>query len=82
MSLPPKAVPKSAAAVGSGPGTGPSPSSQLRATLTTVQLPGPAVAQQQQPAVPPTQYPSLITAPPLLKRKSCPFHFLDTEPEG
>ncbi|KAG5282217.1 hypothetical protein AALO_G00053560 [Alosa alosa] len=54
MSLPPKAVPKSAAAVGSGPGTGPSPSSQLRATLTTVPLPGPPVAQQP-PAVPPTQ---------------------------
>lgn len=66
MSLPPKAVSKSAAAVGSGPGTGPSASSQLRATLTTVPLQGPPVAQQP-PAVPPTQYPSLTTPPSLLK---------------
>ncbi|KAL2104182.1 hypothetical protein ACEWY4_001050 [Coilia grayii] len=65
MSLPPKAVPKSAAAVGSGPGTGPSPSSQLRATLTTVPLPGPPVAQQP-PAVPPTQIPRV--QPPLEDR--------------
>uniref|UniRef100_A0A4W4F1D7 Eukaryotic translation initiation factor 4 gamma 3 n=1 Tax=Electrophorus electricus TaxID=8005 RepID=A0A4W4F1D7_ELEEL len=48
MSLPPKAVPKSAAAA--GPGTGPSPSNQLRATLATVPLPGP----QQIPRVQPT----------------------------
>uniref|UniRef100_A0A8B9JLU0 Eukaryotic translation initiation factor 4 gamma, 3b n=1 Tax=Astyanax mexicanus TaxID=7994 RepID=A0A8B9JLU0_ASTMX len=56
MSLPPKAVPKPAAPAGPvpGPGTGPPPSTQLRAPLATVQLPGPPVAQQP-PPVPPTQ---------------------------
>ncbi|KAI4881286.1 hypothetical protein NFI96_032553 [Prochilodus magdalenae] len=52
MSLPPKAVPKPAAPA--GPGTGPPPSTQLRAPLATVTLPGPPVAQQP-PPVPPTQ---------------------------
>ncbi|XP_016135657.1 eukaryotic translation initiation factor 4 gamma 3-like [Sinocyclocheilus grahami] len=51
MSLPPKAVPKPAAA-GTGPGTGPSLSSQLRATLTPVPLPqGTPVPQQPQTQV-------------------------------
>ncbi|KAJ8391176.1 hypothetical protein AAFF_G00096050 [Aldrovandia affinis] len=53
MSLPPKAVPKSAAAVVTGPGTGQSPSSQLRATLTSVSLPPGAPVAPQQIAVPP-----------------------------
>ncbi|KAJ8360467.1 hypothetical protein SKAU_G00169920 [Synaphobranchus kaupii] len=59
MSLPPKAVPKSAAAaVVTGPGTGSSPSSQLRATLTSVSLlPG---APQPNAAPPP---PVLLNAP-------------------
>ncbi|XP_030624145.1 eukaryotic translation initiation factor 4 gamma 3 isoform X1 [Chanos chanos] len=65
MSLPQKAVPKSAAAAGSGPGTGPSSSSQLRGTLTTVPLPGPPVAQQP-PPVPPTHIPRV--QPPLEER--------------
>ncbi|XP_072569528.1 eukaryotic translation initiation factor 4 gamma 3 isoform X3 [Paramormyrops kingsleyae] len=66
MSLPPKAVPKSAApAVGSGPGTGPSPPSLLRGTLNPVPLPGPPVAQQP-PSVPPPQIPRL--QPPLEER--------------
>ncbi|XP_077386663.1 eukaryotic translation initiation factor 4 gamma 3 isoform X1 [Festucalex cinctus] len=58
MSLPPKVVPKPAAAVAvSGPGSGPSPSSQLRATLTSVSLPPGAPAVPQPGAVPPTQIP-------------------------
>ncbi|XP_019712219.1 eukaryotic translation initiation factor 4 gamma 3 isoform X4 [Hippocampus comes] len=56
MSLPPKVVPKPAAAVAvSGPGSGPSPSSQLRATLTSVSLPPGAPTVPQPGAVPPTQ---------------------------
>ncbi|XP_036387006.1 eukaryotic translation initiation factor 4 gamma 3 isoform X2 [Megalops cyprinoides] len=59
MSLPPKAVPKSAAAVVTGPGTGPSPSGQLRATLTHGSLPpGAPVAPQPPPPIPRVQ-PSL-----------------------
>ncbi|KAI1890557.1 hypothetical protein AGOR_G00154910 [Albula goreensis] len=61
MSLPPKAVPKSAAAVVTGPGTGPSPSNQLRATLTSVSLPPGAPASPQPTAVPPP--PVLLNAP-------------------
>ncbi|XP_077458729.1 eukaryotic translation initiation factor 4 gamma 3 isoform X3 [Stigmatopora argus] len=58
MSLPPKVVPKPAAAVAaSGPGSGPSPSSQLRATLTSVSLPPGAPAIPQPGAVPPAQIP-------------------------
>ncbi|XP_028849481.1 eukaryotic translation initiation factor 4 gamma 3 isoform X4 [Denticeps clupeoides] len=53
MSLPPKAVPKSAAA-GSGAGAGPPPSGQLRAALAPVPIPGPPLAQQP-PAVPSAQ---------------------------
>ncbi|XP_017565077.1 eukaryotic translation initiation factor 4 gamma 3 isoform X5 [Pygocentrus nattereri] len=56
MSLPQKAVPKTAAVAGAGPGTGPPPSTQLRAPLATVPLSGPPVAQQP-PPVPPTQIP-------------------------
>lgn len=59
MSLPQKAVPKSAAPA-AGPGPGPANSSQLRTPLATVPLPGPPLAQQP-PPVPPTQYPSLKT---------------------
>ncbi|KAK1146114.1 hypothetical protein AOXY_G36005 [Acipenser oxyrinchus oxyrinchus] len=51
MSLPPRAVPKSAAAAGSGPGTGLSPPSQLRALPTSVPVPG-APAAPQPPAAP------------------------------
>ncbi|KAG5838959.1 hypothetical protein ANANG_G00229280 [Anguilla anguilla] len=58
MSLPPIAVPKSAAAAGTGPGPGPSPSSQLRATLTSVALPGAPVTPQA-PVVPPPQIPRI-----------------------
>ncbi|KAJ8257798.1 hypothetical protein GJAV_G00189860 [Gymnothorax javanicus] len=65
MSLPPIAVPKSAAAAGPGPGPGPSPSSQLRATLTSVALPGAPVTPQA-PAVPPPQIPRI--QPPLEDR--------------
>ncbi|XP_051947205.1 eukaryotic translation initiation factor 4 gamma 3-like isoform X4 [Xyrauchen texanus] len=57
MSLPPKAVPKPAAAsAGNGPGTGLSPSSQLRPPLHQVPLqPGPPVAQHPPPVPqPPT----------------------------
>ncbi|KAG7478452.1 hypothetical protein MATL_G00080790 [Megalops atlanticus] len=57
MSLPPKAVPKSAAAVVTGPGTGPSPSGQLRATLTPGSLPPGAPVAPQPPAVPPPPIP-------------------------
>ncbi|XP_041130560.1 eukaryotic translation initiation factor 4 gamma 3-like isoform X3 [Polyodon spathula] len=56
MSLPPRAVPKSAAAAGSGPGTGLSPPSQLRALPTSVPVPG-APAAPQPPAAPPPQIP-------------------------
>ncbi|XP_039611651.1 eukaryotic translation initiation factor 4 gamma 3-like isoform X4 [Polypterus senegalus] len=55
MSLPPKAVPKSAAAAGSGPGTGPSPPSQLRALPTPVPVPGAPTVPP--PAAPPPQIP-------------------------
>ncbi|XP_036388416.1 eukaryotic translation initiation factor 4 gamma 3 isoform X4 [Megalops cyprinoides] len=65
MSLPPKAVPKSAAAAGTGPGPGPSPSSQLRTPLTSVPLPGAPVTPQA-PAVPPPQIPRI--QPPLEDR--------------
>ncbi|KAJ8264846.1 hypothetical protein COCON_G00139450 [Conger conger] len=65
MSLPPIAVPKSAAAAGTGPGPGPSPSSQLRATLTSVALPGAPVTPQA-PAAPPPQIPRI--PPPLEDR--------------
>ncbi|KAJ8332711.1 hypothetical protein SKAU_G00425000 [Synaphobranchus kaupii] len=61
MSLPPIAVPKSAAAAGTGPGPGPSPSSQLRATLTSIALPGSPVTPQA-PAVPPPQIPRIQPA--------------------
>ncbi|XP_026776818.3 eukaryotic translation initiation factor 4 gamma 3 isoform X4 [Pangasianodon hypophthalmus] len=54
MSLPQKAVPKSAAPAVAGPGPGPANSSQLRTPLATVPLPGPPLAQQP-PPVPPTQ---------------------------
>ncbi|XP_077582198.1 eukaryotic translation initiation factor 4 gamma 3 [Stigmatopora nigra] len=58
MSLPPKVVPKPAAAVAaSGPGSGPSPSSQLRATLTSVSLPPGAPAVPQPGAIQPAQIP-------------------------
>nr|XP_015192555.1 PREDICTED: eukaryotic translation initiation factor 4 gamma 3 isoform X3 [Lepisosteus oculatus] len=69
MSLPPKAVPKSAAAAGSGPGTGPSPPSQLRALPTSVALPG-APAAPQPPAAPPPPPPPQISRvqPPLEDR--------------
>ncbi|KAG9337675.1 hypothetical protein JZ751_028325 [Albula glossodonta] len=59
MSLPPKAVPKSAPAAGTGPGPGPSSSSQLRSTLTSVALPGAPVTPQA-PAVPPPQSGSVL----------------------
>ncbi|XP_051517230.1 eukaryotic translation initiation factor 4 gamma 3-like isoform X3 [Myxocyprinus asiaticus] len=67
MSLPPKAVPKPAAAsAGTGPGTGLSPSSQLRAPLPQVPLqPGPPVAQQP-PPVP--QPPIFLNFPPRTSR--------------
>ncbi|XP_028663587.1 eukaryotic translation initiation factor 4 gamma 3-like isoform X5 [Erpetoichthys calabaricus] len=55
MSLPPKAVPKTAAAAGSGPGTGPSPPSQLRALPTPVPVPGAPTVPP--PAAPPPQIP-------------------------
>ncbi|XP_058858708.1 eukaryotic translation initiation factor 4 gamma 3-like isoform X2 [Acipenser ruthenus] len=54
MSLPPRAVPKSAAAAGSGSGTGLSPPSQLRALPTSVPVPG-APAAPQPPVAPPPQ---------------------------
>ncbi|XP_058849323.1 eukaryotic translation initiation factor 4 gamma 3-like isoform X4 [Acipenser ruthenus] len=54
MSLPPRAVAKSAAAAGSGPGTGLSPPSQLRALPTSVPVPG-APAAPQPPVAPPPQ---------------------------
>ncbi|XP_059396208.1 eukaryotic translation initiation factor 4 gamma 3-like isoform X9 [Carassius carassius] len=68
MSLPPRAVPKPAAASAAGPGTGPSPSSQLRATLTPGPLtlpPGTTVLQQpttQNPRVPPEERIFPVTA--------------------
>ncbi|KAI1892495.1 hypothetical protein AGOR_G00134190 [Albula goreensis] len=62
MSLPPKAVPKSAPAAGTGPGPGPSSSSQLRSTLTSVALPGAPVTPQA-PAVPPPQIPRIQQPP-------------------
>ncbi|XP_066547258.1 eukaryotic translation initiation factor 4 gamma 3 isoform X2 [Amia ocellicauda] len=61
MSLPPKAVPKSAAAAASGPGTGPSPSSQLRTLAASVPIPG-APAGPPPPAAPPPQI-SRVQAP-------------------
>ncbi|GAA6107308.1 eukaryotic translation initiation factor 4 gamma 3 isoform X7 [Tachysurus ichikawai] len=60
MSLPQKAVSKSAAPAAAGPG--PTNSSQLRTPLATVPLPGPPLAQQP----PPTQIPRV--QPPLDER--------------
>ncbi|TSM04816.1 Eukaryotic translation initiation factor 4 gamma 3 [Bagarius yarrelli] len=53
MSLPQKAVPKSAApAAAAGPGPGPANSSQLRNPLATVPLPGPSLSHQPPPVTP------------------------------
>ncbi len=61
MSLPPKVVQKPVAV--SGHVTGPAPPTQLRAALTSVSLPPGAQSAAPPSAVPPTQYPSLITKP-------------------
>ncbi len=63
MSLPPKVVPKPAAVAVSGHATGPAPPTQLRAALTSVSLPPGAQSAPPPSALPPIQYPSLITKP-------------------
>ncbi|KAL4646003.1 eukaryotic translation initiation factor 4 gamma 3-like isoform X3 [Arapaima gigas] len=64
MSLPTKAVPKSAAVVGSGPGAGPSPPSLLRAALPMAGVP----VTQQPPSVPPPPPQIPRVQPPLEER--------------
>ncbi|XP_018606133.2 eukaryotic translation initiation factor 4 gamma 3 isoform X3 [Scleropages formosus] len=64
MSLPPKAVPKPAAAVGSGPGAGPSPPSLLRPPLPLAGVP----VTQQPPSVPPPPPQIARVQPPLEER--------------